>query len=87
MPVPAQVARTPSAPGATRSSALKDPLPVIDTILVSSDRRIAVIDGAIVRVGDIVGQRTLVRIEPEAVFLREPSGREIRVPIRVRRTP
>lgn len=42
-------------------------------------------DGAVVGVGDLVGSRTVARIEVDAVFLREPSGLEIRVPIRVRR--
>jgi hypothetical protein len=60
-------------------------LPVIETILVSSDRRLAVIDGAFVGIGDTVGARSVVRIEVDAVFLREPSGLELRVPIRVRR--
>lgn len=58
---------------------------MIDTILVSSDRRMAVIDGAFVGIGDTIGQRTVVRIEVDAVFFREPSGLEIRVPIRMRR--
>lgn len=59
---------------------------MIETILVSSDRRMAVIDGgAIVSAGDPIGQRTVARIEVDAIFLREPSGLEIRVPIRVRR--
>jgi hypothetical protein len=66
---------------------LKDPLPVIDTILVSSDRRLAVIDGTFVGIGDTLGQRAVVRIEVDAVFFREPSGLEIRVPIRMRRLP
>ena len=60
---------------------------MIDTILVSSDRRLAVVDGAVVGVGDTLGQRTVARIEVDAVFLREPSGLEIRVPIRIRRAP
>lgn len=68
-----------------RPAPLKDPLPVIDTILVSSDRRLAVIDGAFVGVGDTLGARTIVRIEVDAIYFREPSGLEIRVPIRVRR--
>jgi hypothetical protein len=66
---------------------LKDPLPAIDTILVSSDRRMAVIDGAFVGIGDTLGRRTVVRIEVDAVFFREPSGLEVRVPIRMRRVP
>lgn len=91
---PAPEAPAPSAPAATvdppparatRPAPLKDPLPVIDTILVSSDRRMAVIDGAFVGIGDTIGQRTVVRIEVDAVFFREPSGLEIRVPIRMRR--
>ena len=74
------------APRGARPAPLKDPLPVIETILVSSDRRMAVIDGgAIVSAGDPIGQRTVARIEVDAIFLREPSGLEIRVPIRVRR--
>ena len=68
-----------------RPAPLKDPLPAIDTILVSSDRRLAAIDGAFVGVGETIGQRTVVRIEVDAVFFREPSGLEIRVPIRMRR--
>ena len=63
---------------------LKAALPSVNTILVSSDRRLAVLDGKIVTEGDPVGPRVLVRIEPDAVFLREPSGLEIRVPIRGR---
>jgi hypothetical protein len=77
--------RIPPAPTVARPTPLKDPLPVIETILVSSDRRLAVIDGAFVGIGDTVGARSVVRIEVDAVFLREPSGLELRVPIRVRR--
>jgi hypothetical protein len=84
-PVAPPPADTP-APRAARPAPLKNPLPAIETILVSSDRRIAVIDGgAIVGVGDTIGPRTIVRIEVDAIYLREPSGLEIRVPIRVRR--
>ncbi len=59
-----------------------DPLPSIGGVLISADRRLAVIDGAIVGVGDRVGARTVCGIEPNAVVLREPSGKETRVPIR-----
>jgi hypothetical protein len=61
---------------------LKAPLPVVNSILVAPDRRLAVVDGAIVREGDAVGPRVLVRIEPGAVVLREPSGHEVRIFIR-----
>jgi hypothetical protein len=63
---------------------LNEPLPAVNSILVSPERRLAVLNGVIVREGDAVGSRVLIRIEPGAVLLREPSGREIRVPIRRR---
>jgi hypothetical protein len=63
---------------------LKAPMPVVNSILLSPDRRLAVVDGAIVREGDSIGPRVLVRIEADALVLREPSGYEVRVPIRRR---
>lgn len=62
-----------------RAAPLKDPLPGVSTILVSQSRRLAVVDGRIVSVGDKVGRRTVAEIEPHAVRFREPSGLEIRV--------
>ena len=83
---PAPAERSPAR--AQGPAPLTEPLPVIETILVSSQRRIAVIDGgAIVGVGDAVGSRTVSRIEVDSVYLKEPSGLEIRVPIKVRRAP
>jgi hypothetical protein len=61
---------------------LSNPLPVVSSILVAPERRLAVLDGEIVREGDAVGPRVWIRIEPRAVVLREPSGHEVRVPIR-----
>ena len=59
---------------------LKDPLPRVTTILVSSDRRFATIDnGQIVGIGDVLGRRTVVAIDERTVLLREPSGVQIRV--------
>jgi hypothetical protein len=63
---------------------LREPLPVVNSILFAPDRRLAVVDGAIVREGEAVGPRVLIRIEPDAVLLREPSGHEVRVPLRRR---
>jgi hypothetical protein len=51
---------------------------------VAPDRRLAVLDGEIVREGDAVGARVVIRIESRAVVLREPSGREVTIPIRRR---
>jgi hypothetical protein len=71
--------RTPKPVG---SQPLDLPLPTVTGILISSDRQFAVIDGAVVSAGDKVGPRVVVRIEPAAVVLREPSGHEVRVPVR-----
>jgi hypothetical protein len=58
---------------------LKDPLPRIDSILIDRGRRLAIIDGAILKVGDLVGPRVIVRIDADAVVLREPSGLHVSV--------
>lgn len=59
---------------------LKDPVPRVTSILVSSDRRMATIDeGRIIGIGDVIGQRLVVDIDERAVVLREPSGAQIRV--------
>jgi hypothetical protein len=64
-----------SEPGAP----LNEPLPRVDTVLIDQDRRLAILDGAVVRVGDAVGSRTVLAIAREAIVLREPSGRIVRV--------
>ena len=61
---------------------LKEPLPRVDSILIDRDRRLAIIGGTILEVGDAVGSRSIVRIERDAVIFREPSGLEIRVRLR-----
>ena len=59
---------------------LKDPVPRVTAILVSSDRRLATVDdGRIITIGDVVGKRVVVDIDERAVVLREPSGVQIRV--------
>jgi hypothetical protein len=59
---------------------LKDPIPRVTAILVSTDRRFATIeDGHIIAIGDVLGRRTVVGIDQRAVVLREPSGVQIRV--------
>jgi hypothetical protein len=49
---------------------------------VDQTRRLAIIDGRILRVGDPVGRRVIVRIEPDGVVLREPSGLEVSLQLR-----
>lgn len=87
-PGPRPVEPEPARPAAERPARkpvpLTAPLPLVNSILVAPERRLAVVDGAIVREGDRVGPRVLVRIEPAALILREPSGHEVRVPIRRR---
>ena len=70
------------APAVQHAAPHPTPLPVVNSILVAPDRRLAVLNGEIVREGDAVGVRVVIRIEPRAVVLREPSGREVTVPIR-----
>jgi hypothetical protein len=60
------------------------PLPRVGGILISPDRRLAVIDGAVVGIGARVAGRVIAGIEPNAVVFREPSGRLVRVPVRPR---
>lgn len=76
----------PAAPGVrpqgSRPVPLNEPLPVVDSILVDQNRRLAFIAGVFVSVGDSVGSRTVTEIEGEFVILREPSGLHVRVAIR-----
>jgi hypothetical protein len=66
----------------TRYVPLKDPLPQVDSILIDQERRLAIIDGVVVGVGDAVGPRSVIQIESDAVDLREPSGLLVRVHLR-----
>jgi len=89
-PAPNATLRTlePRAPSQrVRASALKDPLPKVDSVLIDQERRLAIIDGTIVAIGDSVGARVVVHIDREGVVLREPSGLSIRVSLRPSLTP
>jgi hypothetical protein len=65
------------------AGSLNEPLPRIDTVLIDQDRRLAILDGAVVGIGDPIGSRVVVAIAREAILLREPSGRIVRVRPRV----
>ena len=54
-------------------------VPPVTSILVDGGRKLALIGGEIVTVGDFVGPRVVVRIDARSVVLREPSGEEITV--------
>jgi hypothetical protein len=69
-----------AVPSGATPEPLKDPVPRVTAILVSSDRHMATIDdGRVISVGDVVGKRVVVGIDERAVVLREPSGVQIRV--------
>jgi len=65
---------------------LKDALPKVDSILIDQERRLAIVDGTIVSVGDTVGPRVVVQIDPAGVVLREPSGLLVRIALRAKTT-
>jgi hypothetical protein len=92
LPVPeprteATMGRVSPTAGASGSAGLdRDaPVPEVDGIIVSGERRIAIVGGAVVSEGDRVGPRAVARIERDGVVLRELSGREMFVPVRMRR--
>jgi len=56
-------------------------VPVVRTILYSAKRRLAIVDGRIVGVGDAVGDYTVADIQKDAVVFAVPSGGRLRVPV------
>jgi len=67
----------PRAPEAAVVTAAPAPIqeadPVVATILYSTDRRLAMVDGRIVRVGDRLGDATIIDIVPDAVIVESPA--------------
>jgi hypothetical protein len=63
-------------------AAPSEPLPSLSSILFGPDRRLAILNGRIVGEGDAVGNREVLRIEREAVVLRDPDGGQVRVGVR-----
>jgi hypothetical protein len=55
--------------------------PTVRTILYSSTRRLAIVDGRTVGVGDAVGAYTVADIERTAVVFTAPSGERFRVSV------
>lgn len=73
-----------SAPSSVSGTA-PEPLPAVTAILTSEDRRTALVNGRITKVGDRVGRWTVTAIEPGYVlFTDAPSGAELRVPLGAR---
>ena len=48
---------------------------VLGTILYAADRKLAIVDGRIVGVGDVVKGARVIDISPSAVLLRDEQGR------------
>ena len=68
----ANVAEAPPKPGPTEVRAQPDL--VVSSILYSSQRRLAIVNGRIVRIGDRVGSSTILYIEPRAVVVQSDDG-------------
>jgi len=82
-PVPSDTRKAATPETSSSGAPLDEPLPRIDTVLIDQNRRLAILDGAVVGVGDPIGSRVVVAIAREAILLREPSGRIVRVRARV----
>jgi hypothetical protein len=75
-PVATAASHTPVAPRRTRAEEM--PLPfdgALGTILYSADRKLAIVDGRIVQVGDDVRGARVIDITPDAVLFRDVQGR------------
>jgi hypothetical protein len=59
-------------------------IPRVDGIMIAGDRRLAIVDGNVVAVGDFVGPYAVVSIDRDGVVLKQPSGQEVRVSVRKR---
>jgi hypothetical protein len=53
----------------------------VRTILHSATRRLAIVNGRIVGVGDAIGDYTVADIEKDAVVFTAASGERLRVPV------
>ena len=70
--------RPPNFAGLSFSTAEAAPSgPVLQSIVLSPKRRLALIDGKLIGIGDRVGGATLVAIEIDSVRLREGRGTKV----------
>jgi hypothetical protein len=73
----------PAVQAAAEPAPEPEPEVTVATILYGADRRLAIVNGRIVRVGDRVGPSTVVEIQPRAIVLDGgPLGRRV-VPLRM----
>jgi hypothetical protein len=71
---PTAIRRDDPGPGPAAPS-----LPAVTAILVSEGRRLAIVDGRVLGVGERIGPWELVSVDRDAVLLRDGSGVETRV--------
>jgi len=60
--------------GPSAAAAVSEPAPILESVLIGRDRRIAVISGRRLFVGDRVGDARIVRITETEVVLRSGEG-------------
>lgn len=70
----------PSAPPPAVAEVTPDP--VVQTILYSPQRSVALVDGKIVKVGDRLGAGSVIAIERDAVVIETPAGGRKRLAVR-----
>ena len=68
---PTVIRRDDPGPGPTAP-----PLPTVSAILVSEGRRLAIVDGSVLGVGQRIGPWELVSVDRDAILLRDGSGVE-----------
>jgi hypothetical protein len=74
-----------SGPPAPEVARAPDPDPVVGSILFSDNRRLAVVEGRIVGVGDRIGSLEVIEIDRDALVVQTPSGERRRIDLRPRR--
>ena len=83
----ADLIHRPGAPAPGRPlPPLKDALPKVDSILIDQERRLAIVDGTIVSIGDTVGSRVVVQIDPGRRGAARAIGLSVRVALRAKTT-
>ena len=82
---PTAVPAPPPKPVASAPEPPVPALPRVDGVMISGVRTLAIINGVVVAPGESVGSRTVVKIERDGVTLREASGGEVFVAIRIRK--
>lgn len=71
--------RPPATPGPSPAQAAGEAAPAaarLQSVLISPGRRVAVIDGRVVRLGERIGDATLVAISESQVVLQRADARE-----------